>query len=67
MKLITLMKPTGEKLGLLLNDPGSGVDHLERRWVLESERWNCVETGETAERLSAVFAWPLGANRKGKE
>lgn len=51
MRSITLTKATGEKLRLALDNYGSGVDHLNRRWVLDAGSWNCIETGEIATRL----------------
>jgi len=50
MRSIALTKATGESLKLALNNYGSGVDRLNRRWVLDAGCWNCIETGETAER-----------------
>lgn len=51
MSSIALTKATGEKLRLVLNNYGSGVDRLNRRWVLDAGCWNCIETGEIAQRL----------------
>ena len=54
MRAITLTKATGEKLRLVLNNYGSGVDRLNRRWVLDAGCWNCIETGEIAQRLPTL-------------
>ena len=51
MKSIALTKANGEKLKLVLNNYGAGVDRLNRRWILDAGCWNCIETGETAQRL----------------
>jgi hypothetical protein len=51
MRSITLVKQTGDKIRLNLNHRGSGVDRLNRRWILEMDSWQCVDTGESAQRL----------------
>jgi hypothetical protein len=51
MRSITLIKDSGEKVRVTLNNYGSGVDCLNRRWVLDAGSWNCLETAETAHKL----------------
>jgi len=51
MRSITLIKQTGDKIRLNLNHRGSGVDCLNRRWILEVDSWQCIDTGESAQKL----------------
>jgi hypothetical protein len=51
MRSITLIKATGDRVKVTLHNYGAGVDRQNRRWILDSETWNCVETGETADKL----------------
>jgi hypothetical protein len=51
MRSITLIKATGDKIKVTLHNYGAGVDRLNRRWILDSGTWNCIETGEIADKL----------------
>jgi len=51
MRSIALIKSSGEKVRVTLNNYGSGVDRLNRRWILDAGCWACVETAETAYKL----------------
>lgn len=54
MRSIALTKANGEKFRLALDNYGSGVDRLNRRWILDAGCWNCIETGETAQKLALI-------------
>jgi len=48
MKYLVLQNDKDERILICLDNWGDGVDQVNRRWVLQTNGWNCLETGETA-------------------
>ena len=46
MNCLVLQNDKDERILICLG--GDGVDQVNRRWVLQTNGWNCLETGETA-------------------
>jgi hypothetical protein len=40
----------GNKVRIVLENWGSGLDHIMRRWTLEDGLWQCVDSGELGEK-----------------
>jgi hypothetical protein len=61
-KVVSLLDDNGTEVMMSLDNWGSGVDRLFRRWVREGEAWRCIETGRTARqqrRFSSIFRKPV--------
>jgi hypothetical protein len=57
-KVISLFDDNGTEVLMSLDNWGSGVDRLFRRWVRDGEAWRCIETGRTARqkrRFGSIF------------
>jgi hypothetical protein len=50
MKQIVTLRTSGECIvRIVLDNWGSGLDQILRRWTLEGGCWRCTDTGELAE------------------
>ncbi len=47
-KVVSLVDESGTEVLMSLDNWGSGIDRIFRRWVREGEAWRCIETGRTA-------------------
>lgn len=45
----TLNSNQGEEVSVALENWGSGLDELRRRWTLEADSWQCVDGRDFAE------------------
>ena len=41
----------GDEVRIVLENWGSGLDHLLRRWTLGDGCWECTDSGEVAEEF----------------
>jgi Flp pilus assembly pilin Flp len=46
---VKLRTSEGDPVSIVLENWGSGLDRLMRRWVLVEDYWECVDTGSLAE------------------
>jgi hypothetical protein len=46
---VKLRTSEGNGVRIVLENWGSGLDHLRRRWVRADGYWDCVDTGRRAE------------------
>jgi len=63
-KVLIVTDDNGSEVHMTLENWGSGVDRLFRRWVREGEVWRCLETGRSArqsqnKRFSSLFRKPV--------
>lgn len=54
-RLITLRTETGKRVFVHLDNVGSGIDKLYRRWTREGNGWRCVDSGEFAQLSGLIF------------
>lgn len=54
-RLITLRTDGGKRFYVRLDNLGSGIDRLYRRWSREPDGWHCVDTGEIAQVSGLIF------------
>ena len=47
---VKLRTSEGESVLVVLENWGSGLDDLLRRWTLEEDYWLCTDTGELAQK-----------------
>ena len=47
---VKLRTSEGESVLVVLENWGSGLDDLLRRWTLEEDCWLCTDTGELAQK-----------------
>jgi hypothetical protein len=60
--MVKLRTSEGNKLRILLENWGSGLDHILRRWILRDGWWQCMDSREIAQesgfrRLKIFGAW----------
>jgi hypothetical protein len=48
-QIVILQTSDGFTVRITLENWGSGLDHVLRRWTLEDGCWRCMDTGELAE------------------
>ena len=62
---VKLRTSEGDRVRIVLENWGSGLDHLRRRWVRADGYWDCVDTERRAEEFrlggSKVFSDPSPA------
>ena len=65
-KVIKIKTASGQTVKLMLDNWGSGVDSLHRRWSLQAEGWHCVDNGELAQSQNSFMSHPmrLSSSRK---
>jgi len=51
-RYIKLTAQNGNRVRVHLDNSGSGVDSLYRRWVRNHDGWFCVDTGEFAQNAT---------------
>lgn len=49
-EILTLKTGDGSRVNIVLDNPGSGLDDILRRWTFYAVYWRCVDTGELAEQ-----------------
>jgi hypothetical protein len=55
-EIVTLKTGDGCRVRIVLDDRGSGLDDIMRRWRFENPYWRCIESGELGEQSgSAAF------------
>ena len=47
---VKLRTSEGGRVRIVLENWGSGLDHLRRRWVRTDGYWECMDTGMRAQR-----------------
>jgi hypothetical protein len=65
-KVIKIKTASGLTVKLMLDNWGSGVDSVRRRWSLQPEGWHCVDNGEVAQSQNSFMSHPmrLSSSRK---
>jgi hypothetical protein len=58
-KAIKLKTASGQTVKVMLDNWGSGMDRLHRRWSLHLEGWHCVENGEVAQSQNSFMSHPM--------
>jgi hypothetical protein len=58
-KIIKLKTAGGQTVKVILDNWGSGIDGLHRRWSLQPEGWHCVDNGEVAQSQDSVMSHPM--------
>jgi hypothetical protein len=53
-EIVTLKTGNGCRVRIVLDDQGSGLDDILRRWTFENPYWRCKETGELGEQSGPV-------------
>jgi len=48
-QIVELQTPTGTRFSIALDNWGSGLDVLMRRWILVDGHWECADSRECAE------------------
>jgi hypothetical protein len=48
-QILELRLKDGDRVSIVLDNWGSGLDFALRRWVLIDGRWECLDTGDIAE------------------
>jgi len=48
-QIVELQTKTGSRFSIALDNWGSGMDVLMRRWVLLDGYWECADSGDCAE------------------
>jgi Flp pilus assembly pilin Flp len=46
---VKLLTTEGNKVRIVLENWGSGLDHIFRRWTLRDGCWQCMDSGEIAQ------------------
>jgi len=62
-KVIKLKTPSGQTVKVMLDNWGSGLDGLHRRWSLQPEGWLCVDNGEIAQSQNSFMSHPMKLSR----
>jgi hypothetical protein len=58
-KVIRLITASGQTVKVMLDNWGSGMDGLHRRWLLQPEGWHCVDNGEGAQSQNSFMSRPM--------
>jgi hypothetical protein len=58
-KVIKLETADGKIVKVMLDNWGCGMDRLHRRWMLQPEGWQCVDTGAVARSLHSLTSHPM--------
>ena len=58
-KVIKLLTADGKIVKVMLDSWGAGMDRLHRRWTLQPEGWQCVDTGAIAQGLDSLASHPM--------
>jgi hypothetical protein len=53
-EIVTLKTGDGCRVRYVLEDRGSGLDDILRRWTFESPYWRCMDTEELGEQSGPV-------------
>jgi hypothetical protein len=53
-EIVTLKTGNGCRVRIVLDDQGSGLDDILRRWTFENPYWRCMDTGELGEQSGRV-------------
>jgi hypothetical protein len=53
-EILTLKTGDGYRVRIILDNQGSGLDDILRRWRFEDPYWRCIDTGELAEQSGSA-------------
>ena len=58
-RTVKLRTNNGNDVRIILENWGSGLDHAMRRWTLQEGLWQCMDSGELAEKRVSGFRIPV--------
>ena len=53
-EIVTLKTGSGCRVRIVLDNRGSGLDDILRRWTFEDPYWRCIDNGELAEQSGSA-------------
>jgi len=61
--VVVLETARGSRFEIRLENWGSGLDILRRRWVLVDRAWVCVDSGEAAQEVAVAWTRIFGGHK----